>query len=136
MKNNQFYKSLTFAVLFGLMIAFMSCDKDKESNENLTIEEIVLNPESYYGKTVTLEGKYGGWSDNSLCDYENIAIKMRSDVFIYDETGCIYMTGDYQILYKEIELNPTDTSCLGSKIEIRAIVSLFDGKPILGDFED
>lgn len=134
--KNQFYKVLTFTVLFGHMIAFISCDKDKDNNENLTIGEIVINPESYYGKTVTLEGKYGGWSNNSLCDYENIGIKTRSDVFIYDETGCIYLTGDYQILYQEMELNPTDTLCIGSKIKIEAIVSQFDEKPILGDFED
>ncbi len=134
MKTYQFYKASAFVFLFGFMLTLISCDKNSENVKRPTIKEIVENPESYYGKTVNLEGQYGGWSDNALCDYESIVMKTRNDVYIYDETGCIYLTGSYEILFNEMELNPTDTSCIGSNIEIEALVSQFDGKPILGDF--
>lgn len=57
----------------------------------------------------------------------------RSDQIIYDETGCLYMSGVKEVLYKEKELSPIDENSIGTPLKVKAIVRLIDGKPILSD---
>jgi len=40
-----------------------------------------------------------------------------------------------EILYKEKQLDPMDQSNIGGNITIKAVVSLIDGKPILGKLD-
>lgn len=127
-------KNILTILIISLSL-LISCEKEgTTAKENPTIEEIISNPELYEGKTVIIDGKFGGWSGNLPCDYENMVIRTRSDVIIYDETGCLYMTGDFEVLYKEKELDPGDKDNIGANLKIKAIVSLLEGKPILGQF--
>jgi len=105
-----------------------------EAPGEIKISDIVLNPSKYDGKTVTLDGKYGGWSGNLPCDYANMAMKTRSDAIFYDETGCIYMAvGDgVDIISGGENINPMEASNVGEDITVQAVVTLIDGRPILG----
>ena len=85
----------------------------------------------YDGETVVIDGRFGGWSGGLNCDYKNMAMKTRSDTIIYDKTGCLYMTGNVTVLYKEGELNPMNKTSIGTRLRIKAVVRLIDGKPIL-----
>jgi hypothetical protein len=128
-------KNSIWTVIIGLSLALYGCGKEKTTlDEQPTIAEIVTEPALYEGKTVIIDGKFGGWSHVPQCDDAHIVIRMRSDVMIYDETGCLYMTGDYEVLYNEKELNPWDKDNIGADLRIKALVSLIEGKPILGEF--
>lgn len=100
--------------------------------DKLTIDMIMANPQEFIGKTVVLEGKFGGWGGELSCDYSNLAMKTKSDTILYDDTGCIYMTGELKILSQEKNLDPSDPSNIGSSLKVEGVVSLIDGKPILG----
>jgi hypothetical protein len=101
--------------------------------DNPVIREIITNPNLYKGKEVTINGKYGGWTGRwENCDLRKTAMYTRSDVIIYDETGCLYMY-NVEILYNEYEkpLEPWDNDALGSNVTVRGVISLIDGKPYI-----
>jgi hypothetical protein len=100
--------------------------------------DIISNPSLYSGKTVIIEGKFGGWGGNYACNNEAV-LYTKSDSIIYDDSGCLYMvaraSSGIEVLYKEKELDPMDQSNIGGNITIKAVVSLIDGKPILGKLD-
>lgn len=122
---------LIFGIVAILGIVISGCVQ-QEAKETPKMGDIISNPKLYEGKAVVIEGKFGGWSGSLPCDYSNMAMKTRSDTIIYDETGCLYMTGGVEVLYKEKELDPWNKTNVGGDIKIKAVVSLIDGKPILG----
>jgi hypothetical protein len=134
-------KILLLPLLILLFISISSCSSNKTNianekkirqDSNYIISDIINNASEYEGKTVIIEGMYGGWIKKG-CDLSKSAHLTRSDKIIYDSTGCIYMTGGVEYIYKETEiLSPADTSSIGRKIKIRATVILKEGKPILG----
>lgn len=126
---------LIFLIIAVIGVIFISGCIQQEVKESSTIGEIISNPNLYEGKTVIIDGKFGGWSGNLSCDYENMAMKTRSDTIIYDETGCLYMSGELVVLYKEKELDPRDKDNVGGNLKIKAVVNLLDGKPILGTWK-
>lgn len=123
---------LVFVIIAVIGTIFISGCIQQEVKENPKIGDIVSNPNLYNGKTVAIGGKFGGWSGNLSCDYGNMTMKTRSDTIIYDETGCLYMTGNFTVLYKEKELDPWNRDNVGGNLTIKAVVSLINGKPILG----
>jgi hypothetical protein len=129
---------ILFAIALGLAIIFISGCLGEESSKTVKLGDIIANPALYNGKTVIIEGKYGGWGGNITCS-NNPVMMTRSDSLIYDGDECLYMIASSQngieILYKENELNPTNFDSIGTKIKIKAVVSLIDGKPILGKIE-
>lgn len=102
------------------------------AKENPKIIDIVSYPNIYEGKTVIIDGKFGGWSGTLPCCYEHMGGVTRSDVIIYDDTGCIYLTYNYEVLDKEKELDPWVQDNIGANLKIKTIVSLHDGKAYLG----
>jgi hypothetical protein len=124
---------------FKDVIKTNSLSVEKDSNittDSIKIGAIVSNPEQYEWKIFTIECKYGGWGDLGFnCDTKNLALKSRSDVLVYDETGCIYKSGA-KIIYQEKKLKPKDKSCIGSKLIIKGMVKLIDGKPYLGNYQE
>ncbi|MBW2992929.1 hypothetical protein KY345_06995 [Candidatus Woesearchaeota archaeon] len=106
--------------------------KHKDVKTNATLGDIISNPKLYEGKTVVVEGTYGGWLGDLPCDYNKMVMMYKSDAIIYDSTGCLYVTVGAEYLDNEKgRLNPR-TIDLGTKIKIRSVVSIVDGKPILG----
>lgn len=129
MKQRYF---LIFGIIAIIGAIFISSCVREEAKEKPKIIDIISNPRLYEGKTVVVEGKFGGWSGGPVGCNKNLVGATRSDTLIYDDTSCLYMTGEFEVLYKEKELNPWDKTNVGGRLKIRAIVSLIDGKPILG----
>lgn len=98
---------------------------------DVKIIDILSNPKLYANKTIVLEAFFAGWAGN--CS-NNLIIRTRSDWIIYDDTGCIAIDRSKQveILYHERPLNPWNKSNYGGKIRVKGVVSLINGKPILG----
>lgn len=123
---------VTGLLLIGML--FFGCSNGTAGTTKLG--DIISNPGQYEGKTVTIDGRFGGWSGNSICNNADMAMYTKSDSMIYDDTGCLYMiargSNGIEVLYKEKELDPMDQSNLKGNIKIKAVVSLIDGKPILG----
>ena len=117
--------------LLIITVAISGCVQNNE--KTIKIGDIISNPSAYEGKTVIISGRYGGWSDSLPCNYSNMAMKTRSDTIVYDDTGCLYMTGDVKIIEKEenVTLNPWNNVSIGSKIKVKGVIKLIDGKPIL-----
>jgi len=132
MKKRNLFKVLIFFIILGIFLILVNSFLKEKPKESPKIGEIVSNPKLYEGKVVILDGKYGGWSGNLPCDYGKLALETKSDVIIYDETGCIYMTGKVEILYHEGPLNPWSKESIGKRIKVRGKVKLINGKPILG----
>ena len=136
--NHCNHHRILSAIALGLAIIFISGCLGEESLKTVKLGDIIANPALYNGKTVIIEGKYGGWGGNITCS-NNPVMMTRSDSLIYDEDKCLYMVASSQngieILYKENELTPTNFDSIGAKIRIKAVVSLIDGKPILGKTE-
>lgn len=127
------YLFLTIFALVAVIMIF-GCTQTETGAKNLTIGDILSNPQLYQGKEVTLNGKYGGWGGGQCNNTGAIAMKTRSDTIIYDDTGCIYMAvGEVKIISAAKELDPWDKSTYDTEIQIKAKVSLIDGKPILGN---
>lgn len=129
---------LAFGILVVAGIIFISgCLQ--ETVETHKLGDIISNPSLYNGKTVIIEGKFGGWGGNFTCSNWDMAMYTLSDSIIYDDTGCLYMVAraasGIEVLYKEKELYPMDQSNIGGNITIKAVVSLIDGKPILGKLD-
>jgi len=124
---------LKYVVILTLGILLFGCVK--ETVETHKIMDITSNPSLYNGKTVIIEGKFGGWGGNFSCGNADMAMETMSDSIIYDGSGCLYMVArvgsGIEVLYKEKELNPIDQSNIGGNITIKAVVSMIDGKPIL-----
>ncbi len=121
------------------------CDNAKQTCENFgveaktnpKIEDIISNLNLYSGKTVIIEGKYGGWGVlPAYCDYNKIGVATRSDAFIYDETGCIFICAScygVEYLYTETHIDPLNETTYGTNIKVNAFVDIDnEGKPILG----
>ena len=124
-------------ILFVLLsfIHFMSCDNDPFIlKEQPNIDEIIIHSSEYAGHVVIVDGYFGGWQIYSICNTDEIRPRTRSDILIYDSTGCIYLTGDYEVLQNENELNPMNGECYGAKLKVKALVSIIEEKPILGIF--
>jgi len=61
---------------------------------NLTkIREIINNPYSYQGETVTIKGEYRDWNLPSEFKDLPLARKTKDDWILMDGTGCIYVSG-------------------------------------------
>ncbi len=100
------------------------------------IEEIIINPGLYEGQIVTIHGYFGGWGCGlNYNNDESPVSATKSDVGIYDSTGCLYITQDFDVVYKEKELDPTDRSNIGGEVIISGMISLIDGKPIIGSLQ-
>ena len=126
-------------ILGLLLIGILLFGCLQETVETHKLGDIISNPSLYDGKTVIIEGKFGGWGGNFACNNENIVLYTKSDSIIYDDSGCLYMiaraSSGIEILYKEKQLDPMDQSNIGGNITIKAVVSLIDGKPILGKLD-
>ena len=124
---------MKYYLIFGIAIIFLmsACTQHGTNEKTTLIGDIIAHPEQYDGKTVIIDGRFGGWSGGLPCNYKEMAMKTRSDTIIYDKTGCLYMNGYVKILYKEKGLDPTLQSNVGGRIKIKARVSLLNGKPIL-----
>lgn len=132
---NHYHVLFAIALGLALIFVFASGCLGEESPKTVKLGDIVANPNFYNGKTVIIEGKYGGWGGNFTCS-NNPVMATRSDSLIYDGDKCLYMiaraSSGIEILYKERELYPMDSSNIGGNLTIKAVVSLIDGKPILG----
>jgi len=126
--------TLSFALNLNNSIDTLIKFNEKNAKDRPEIGEIISYPNIYEGKIVIIDGKFGGWSGDLLCDYNNMAHRTRSDVIIYDETGCLYLTGNFEVLYNEKELDPGNNDNIDAKLKVRSEVNLLDGKPILGKF--
>ena len=111
----------------------------QETVETHKLGDIISNPSAYNGKTVIIEGKFGGWGGDFTCSNKDMAMYTLSDSIIYDDTGCLYMvaraSSGIEVLYKERELYPMDQSNICGNLTIKVVVSLIDGKPILGKLD-
>lgn len=130
--KKEYYLISVFLVVAS-MIFISGCLQ--ETAEIHKLGDIISNPSLYNGKTVIIEGKFGGWGGNFTCNNENIVMNTKSDSIIYDDSGCLYMTKGVEVLYKEKEFYAMDPSNVGGNLTIKAVVSLIDGKPILGKLD-
>jgi hypothetical protein len=95
------------------------------------IADIVSNPQYYEGKIMKFDAKYAGFKcSEKNCEKSKIAMVSKSDVLIYDDSGCIYVKAGVDILSEGKILSPTDKDSYGAKITIEAKVVLINGKPI------
>ena len=131
--KKEYYAVFLFLVVAS-MILLSGCTQ--ETAGTIKLGDIISNSSFYNGKTVIIDGKFGGWGGDFDCSNWDMAMYTKSDSIIYDDTGCLYMvargSSGIEVLYKEKELYPMDQSNLGGNIKIKAVVSLIDGKPILG----
>jgi len=144
------YLLLTFVsiLLVGLVLGCTSSqNQDNASTEEtsttvgiastgktVTIGDILANPSSYTGKIMVLNAKYAGWSSVPNCDTSKIAMKTRSDILIYDDSGCIYVAaGEAEILADGKKVDLTNKPADRAPIKVTAVVRLIDGKPILSN---
>ena len=118
-------------ILGLLLVGILLFGCFQETVETHKLRDIISNPSLYNGKTVIIEGKFGGWGGNFTCNNEAV-LYTKSDSIIYDDTGCLYMTRGVEVLHIEKEFYAMDPNNVGGNITIKSIVSLIDGKPILG----
>jgi hypothetical protein len=109
---------------------------NQQKIEATTIKDITINPQQYENKEIVIDGWYGGWDGAQCNNIEKIAMRTKSDALIYDNTGCLYMCGDLEVLYKEKELNPSNNDNIGGKLKIRGTINLIEGKPCIGSEEE
>ena len=108
---------ITLALILAFMTAACGCGRletygEKISNRNITpIKEIVMHPEQYTGKTVTVKGK--------------IALEC--------DTGCwFHLEEDKAMLYTDLQpYGFAIPQKVGRTATIEGNISIEDGKPIL-----
>ncbi len=123
----QKYFSITGTII--ILATILICGCAQQQSENLKIGDIIQNPSSYQGKTVTIDCKYGGWiygGDIPVCNRGPQVT--RSDYCVYDETGCIYTSGA-EIVSLEPETNkldPASEESVGTGLTIKGTVRISD----------
>lgn len=135
--NSKNLKASAFVSLFG-NVYFSKIKEENGRDGNLQkitkIADIISNPKSFSGKTVIIDGKFGGWGTPTGCDLDKTGVKTKSDWVIYDDTGCLLVGGSGgEILYNEKPLDMTDQNSRDGKLKIKSIITLIDGKPHLGE---
>jgi hypothetical protein len=100
-----------------------------------TVARILENLANYKDKTIVLNAKFGGWgSEPKNCDTSKVAVKTKSDILIYDETGCLYESGA-QYLAPTSQPDPDNKKNIGMDITIKGTLKLLDDKPYIGPVE-
>lgn len=132
-------------VLLSLSVFIISCtngnykqnSSEKQKTDTIfaktspTIGDIVSNPKLYEGKTLTMEAKYAGWMGSELnCDKSKIALVTKSDILVFDDTGCIYVKPGVDVLSEGKILSPTDKESYGAKVKFTAKIVIEKEKPI------
>lgn len=108
-----------------LLFLFSGC----LAKETPTIDDILSNPNLYSGKTVIIEAKFGGWGPfPEYCNFNRSSAITRSDIILYDSTGCMHAYGELEWLSFVPKLNQDE----GKDIRVKTIVKIYDGKPHLG----
>ena len=124
-------------ILTILLTAFVfGCSQTvKQTNQEIKatkIIEIVNNPQLYEGKEVIIDGKFGGWGNSEIClnTYNKITSRTRSDVLIYDDSGCLYL-GDVEVIEGKMSTG-WNNETIGKPLIVKGKIVLIEGKPILG----
>lgn len=134
MKQGYYLIIIFVLIAMSLLVVGNLIMKEK----NIKIGEIISKPELFNGKKVFIEATFNGWEVPSNCDANKTKRDLRSDTIISDETGCIFMSSNVEIYKKSkgefIKINNQLDSNLdiGARIKVRGIISLIEGKPILG----
>ena len=135
--GKEFYLIFVFAILVASIILISGCLQ--ETVKTIKLGDIISNPRLYDGKTVIIDGKFGGWGGDFACDNADMVLKTKSDPIIYDDTGCLYIVASasngIEVLYKEKQLDPMEQDNIGGAVTIKTVISLIDGKPILGKLD-
>ncbi len=103
-----------FYILF-LILLFISLGCLSQTK----ISDLYKYPEKYNNTKVRINAFFKGWS---YC--KGAVLLTKSDITIYDDTGCIEVSGLSPYA-------PTNNSAIGKKVTIEGIVKYINGKPII-----